>query len=77
VQLFWDMPDSLLIQYATWRGLDPEWGILRLSRGGEIAWELKRTPRLLWVDAGTYYFIDPRADTPDWWALVQPREPER
>lgn len=73
-QVFWEPDGSFLVQYFDTNGVEPSWRLLRMTRRGELRFELKDSPQLLAVapSGRELYFVRPGAETAASWIAARP-----
>lgn len=68
------LPDgSFLVQSEQQRGAGSTWNLLHIGPQGEHLWDLRNTPRLVAVQRGHLYFLDPASETPNQWLVARLR----
>lgn len=72
-QVFWTAEGTILVQYFDMAGMEPQWRLLGMRRGGERRFEVRDGPRLLALSPGEdrLYFVEPGAEAPNRWAAAR------
>lgn len=62
------VPGGFLIQYQGFENMTPYFNIMRVSRSGELLFDVTNAPRfLVLLDSDEAFFVDPNAETPNQW----------
>ncbi|HEX6940545.1 MAG TPA: hypothetical protein VF158_14105 [Longimicrobiales bacterium] len=65
------VPGGFLVQYQGFENMTPYFNLLKVSRTGELIFDLANSPRfLLLADSTRAYFVDPDAEVPNRWVVA-------
>ncbi len=63
--LFWTDHDDIVVQSVTGSGDHVVFSLIQMSTTGQSRWVLPRTPELLSIHDGRFFFHDPNSDLPN------------
>lgn len=63
--LFWTSDDDIVVQSVTGSGDHVVFSLVQMSTTGQRRWVLPRTPELLSIHDGRFFFHDPNSDLPN------------
>lgn len=65
------VPGGFLVQYQGFENMTPYFNLLKVSRTGELVFDLADSPRfLLLADSTRAYFVDPDTEVPNRWVVA-------